>query len=66
MPYGQGEPAGESSALSLGFHMCCRCVMMLLLSKRNVTGAVLREVCFPSCLIFYFFFKEVLKVGLNF
>lgn len=41
---GQGEPIGESSALGLGFHVCCKCEMMLLLSKRGVTGAVLREV----------------------
>lgn len=65
MPHGQGEPIGESLALGLGFHVCCRCEMMLLLSKRSVTRAVLREVSFPSCL-FFFFKKEVLKGGLNF
>lgn len=54
---GQGEPIVESSALGLGFHVCCRCEMMLLLSKRGVIGAVLREVSSPSC-VFFFFLKS--------
>lgn len=58
---GQGEPIGESSALGLCFHVCCRCEMKLLLSKR---GAVPREVYFPSS--GFLFKKKVLKGGLNF
>lgn len=55
---GQGEPTGEFSALGLGFHVYCRCEMLLLFSKRGVTGTVLREVSFSS---YFFFFKGSLK-----
>lgn len=58
---GQGEPTRESPALGLGFHVCCRCEMMLLLSKRavsGVTGLSLGTCLFP---VVFFFFKGSLK-----